>query len=197
MSMAYCCPAGAPVAQATISTQDASPCSTGQVQYVPPPALGPCCVCSPGTQNPAPGAACQQCSTAYTEPNTERNGCACIAGWSRITSAVTGKLQQCVQNGLSCRSTPHHDSVVNIVGNGCACSAGYIAQYDSTGKLVACQIPDDAPGPQATVPSGMRTNITMPSSSGPLLSVGNCTNGGRATTVMGDDDKDLISFVSR
>jgi hypothetical protein len=51
-------PADAQLSQVNITTQDASPCSAGQVQYAPPPAVGPCYACSTGTQNPAPGATC-------------------------------------------------------------------------------------------------------------------------------------------
>lgn len=187
--------AGPQLAQVNVITQNASPCSAGQVQYAPPPTVGPCYVCSPGTQNPAPGATCQQCSIAYTEPDTDRSGCTCAAGWSPLLSVVTGKLQQCVQDGLRCNYIPH--SVVNIVGNACTCSTNFTANFDSTGKLVVCEERDSAPGPRTTVPSGMRTNITLPSSSGTILFVGNCSSEGRASVVKGSDGIGIISYISR
>jgi hypothetical protein len=108
---------------------------------------------------------------------------------------VTGKLQQCVQDSLGCNSIPH--SVANIVGNGCACSNGFTEQYDSsTGKLVACQVAENAARPQATVPSGMRTNITLPSSSSSITAVGNCSDGGRASVIKGGDGKIIIVLLS-
>lgn len=187
--------AGPQLAQVNVITQNASPCSAGQVQYAPPPTVGPCYVCSPGTQNPAPGATCQQCSIAYTEPDTDRSGCTCAAGWSPLLSVVTGKLQQCVQDGLRCNYIPH--SVVNIVGNACTCSTNFTANFDSTGKLVVCEERDSAPGPRTTVPSGMRTNITLPSSSGTILFVGNCSSEGRASVVKGSDGNGIIAYISR
>uniref|UniRef100_A0A383V751 Uncharacterized protein n=1 Tax=Tetradesmus obliquus TaxID=3088 RepID=A0A383V751_TETOB len=45
--------------------------------------------------------------------------------------------------------------------------------------------------------SGMRTNITIPSGSGSIITASNCSDGGRAAVLKGSDGKDVISYLSR
>jgi hypothetical protein len=101
------------------------------------------------------------------------------------------KVQQCVQQGLSCSSVVN--SVVNIVGNGCACRFGYLERFDNTGKLLAC----DAAELQVTAQSGTRTNISLPSSSGGILAVSKCSSGGSVSVVKGSDGADVVVYLSR
>jgi hypothetical protein len=182
-----------PLAAVDIKTHDASACGAGQAQYAP---QGPCYVCQGfNTFNPAAGASCQPCSIANTVPNADRISCVCAAGFQPLVSQATGKLQQCSVDGLSCSSFAN--SVINIVGNGCACKSGLAERFDSAGKLVACEAPSSIAQMQVTAQSGMRTNISLPSSTGQILSVSNGSAGGSAILTKGIDNSQLITYLSR